>query len=82
MQQALYVCCLYVHIILSKILCRVKLAYNRQTTEAVAVKIIETDNRKSVWDEVRKEVSQFFTVCVNTGQSNFLFKSSFYMPSW
>ena len=38
--------------------CRVKLAYNVKTGEAVAVKIIDTNGEKAaVWDDVRKEVA-------------------------
>ena len=45
------------------IVCRVKLAVNRETQEAIAVKIIDLEKaaEKDCYDNVRKEVSESLT---------------------
>ena len=44
------------------VLCRVKLAVNRETHEAVAVKIVDLQKSALVEKNIRKEVSQLVLV--------------------
>ena len=42
-----------------------KLAVNRETLEAVAVKIVDLGRHQSVEKNIRKEVSRYLNVCTS-----------------